>query len=359
MAYSYSDDDAPESLMRLDIVQTALRWTGAAVSVSLVLGLGVWSYRMMVRDISGVPVIQAMGGPTRTAPEDPGGHKAAHQGLSVNRIAALGEAAPPADTVTLAPRPVALAAEDRPVSLQPVARPGAVPDRVILASARPGDTPRLAAEPGGRPSGDAETLARIKGQDAAALAEDAAARAEDAAPAAPEQTAAPEPAADQTEQPAPASRFGIALDAALAEALGVKTAVLRSPRPAIRPGQGDLRLAALETGATTGTDALAGPLENPVAATGPVDPDTLPVGTRLVQLGAYDDRAEAEAAWQQIEARFGDYLDGRRPVIQSAESNGRSFYRLRALGFADDGDARRFCAALLAEQANCIPVMIR
>lgn len=333
MASSYYDDDVSDSPARLEIVQTATRWTGAVVSVSLVLGLGVWSYKMMVRDISGVPVIQAMSGPARTAPEDPGGHKAAHQGLSVNRIAALGEAAPPPDTVTLAPRPAALAAEDRPMATTPMARPNALPDRVILASARPGDIPRLGAgdlRDTGRPVADAEALAARKSADAKALAvevqQDAAAEAKP-----------------------PVNVFGSALDAALAEALGVEKAVLRSPRPASRPVREGVKLAALEP--TAGQIASLAPAV--------IDPDNLPAGTRLVQLGAYDDRAEAEAAWDQIETRFGAYLEGRQPVIQSAESNGRSFYRLRAHGFVDEGDARRFCAALLAEQANCIPVMIR
>jgi hypothetical protein len=46
-------------------------------------------------------------------------------------------------------------------------------------------------------------------------------------------------------------------------------------------------------------------------------------------------------------------------VIQSAESGGRTFYRLRAEGFADEDDARRFCAAITAEGPDCIPVAVR
>jgi hypothetical protein len=43
-------------------------------------------------------------------------------------------------------------------------------------------------------------------------------------------------------------------------------------------------------------------------------------------------------------------------VIEAAQSGGRTFYRLRAHGFATDEDARRFCAALKAEETDCIPV---
>jgi hypothetical protein len=32
---------------------------------------------------------------------------------------------------------------------------------------------------------------------------------------------------------------------------------------------------------------------------------------------------------------------------------------LRALGFEDLADARRFCSALVAEKAECIPVVTR
>jgi hypothetical protein len=35
------------------------------------------------------------------------------------------------------------------------------------------------------------------------------------------------------------------------------------------------------------------------------------------------------------------------------------FYRLRAHGFADLSDARRFCAAFVAQNVDCIPVLNR
>ena len=85
----------------------------------------------------------------------------------------------------------------------------------------------------------------------------------------------------------------------------------------------------------------------------------LPEGTKLVQLGAYDTAEMARSDWTRISARFADFMDGKVPVIQEAESGGRTFYRLRADGFADLSDARRFCAVLMAENAACIPVVIR
>ena len=90
-----------------------------------------------------------------------------------------------------------------------------------------------------------------------------------------------------------------------------------------------------------------------------VDAETIPLGTRLAQLGAFDSAEVARAEWDRLAGRFGDFLDGKQRVIQRAESGGRTFYRLRAMGFADLGDARRFCSALVAERAECIPVVTR
>jgi hypothetical protein len=154
-----------------------------------------------------------------------------------------------------------------------------------------------------------------------------------------------------------------AVAAALAEALGVAPdqidtgvesaalddagqpappgAVTRSPRPLPRPDRG---------GAQT-TTAVVAPDE--------VDPATLEPGTRLVQFGTLNTEEEARAEWARLAGRFGDLMAGKSMVIQSKDSGGSTFYRLRALGFTDEDDARRFCSALLIENASCIPVVIK
>ena len=72
---------------------TITNWAGAAVSLALIVGIGVWGYKMLARDVSGVPVVRAASGkPMRVQPEDPGGSPAMHQGLAVNRVAADGTA---------------------------------------------------------------------------------------------------------------------------------------------------------------------------------------------------------------------------------------------------------------------------
>jgi hypothetical protein len=90
-----------------------------------------------------------------------------------------------------------------------------------------------------------------------------------------------------------------------------------------------------------------------------VEPQSLPLGTRLAQLGAFESAEVARAEWDRLSVRLGDLLEGKSRVVQRAESGGRTFYRLRAVGFEDLADARRFCSALQAEKAECIPVVTR
>ena len=77
---------------------------------------------------------------------------------------------------------------------------------------------------------------------------------------------------------------------------------------------------------------------------------------RLVQFGAFNTPDEARAEWARLEGGFAELMQGKGLVVQPAESGGRTFYRLRAQGFDDEDDARRFCAAFVAQSFTCIPV---
>jgi hypothetical protein len=258
---------------------------GAALSMALMLGGGVWAYQLAMRDVAGIPVIRALGGPLRMAPANPGGEEAMHQGLSVNAVAAAGTALPLPESLTLAPKPEDLTEEDV-AGLQPL--DGPAPEVVAMA-------PAAVLE--------AETMPEVlpeTQQDAVALA--------------------------------------------LAEALGeapVETADAENPRPKARPG--------------SEVDAV----EQVSAPAAEIDPATIAAGTNLVQLGAFDDQDGARAEWARLAGQFGDLMGGKSMVIQSAQSGGRTFYRLRAHGFGSEDDARRFCTAMLAENATCIPVAQR
>jgi hypothetical protein len=302
-------------------IRTLANWAGGALSLALVAGLGIWGYKIMVRDVSGVPVVRALEGPIRVAPDDPGGRQAAHQGLAVNRVAAEGEAAPPADTLRLAPQPVALTADDLPE-----------------AELRPAPAAELTA----LPEADAEAAPEAVEAVEAALGPDDGAGSVLAA------------SGDETGFGAEAllaERDG-ALDAAEG-ALALPPGALRhSPRPAARPDDMDLAAQAAIAAATAA-----------LAPHGPSDlaPEDVIAGTALVQLGAFDESGEARAAWDALsdQARFTGFFDDKARVVQEATGGGRTFYRLRAAGFDDIADARRFCAALTAEGADCIPVVAR
>lgn len=232
-------------------IRTAAAWTGMAISVALVLGTGVWGWRLMQREVVGVPVIRAAEGPMRIAPEEPGGDTAEHQGLSVSRIAAGAGEIPRASELHLAPRSVELEAEDMP------------------------------------------------------------------------------------EPPVPPAPVIAATDLAVAEALGldaaslVKASAEVASRPEPRPRSRTARKAVPASGG------------------------------EAVQLGAFPEEQLAAAEWRTLVGRFPDLLEGTERRIERVEREDRTFWRLRAGGFADLADARRVCAALTAGDAECIPVVRR
>lgn len=316
---------------------------GAMTSLALVVGVGVWGYWLVMRDVSGVPVVRALEGPLRVQPENPGGEPADYQGLAVNAVAAQGAASPPADRLTLAPRPVDLSEEDQPMG------------RIEPAAA---DTPTARAPDGGGEPGADSTASEMSDAAIAALVEELTAGER---PLSGHEGLPPEEgdSAAAIEQPEPLDTADAAdtdrtlrPDPAVLNAPGLRVSLRPQPRPAraLRPLAGG---AAREGGASV---ILASAQVSPTLD---VDPDTLPPGTRLAQLGAYDTPDIARSEWDRLYARFGDYMEGKNRVIQQASSGGRTFYRLRAMGFDDLSDARRFCSALVAENADCIPVASR
>ncbi len=323
-------------------VASMANWAGAVVSLALVAGIGVWGYKMIARDVSGVPIVAAMDGPMRVAPVDPGGQLADHQGLAVNEVAGQGTAAAPADRLVLAPRPAGLSEEDvaagalietaPPMPLDASLAEAAVLMEIEPEEIIPEDQARAPTEP--VDPGDAAMADLV-----AELTGTATPLSDLEAEVAPVDAAWAELAADAGADAAPA----VPVTAALG--LG------RSLRPQLRPA--GLRTASLT--ALSPEDVIAAP----AADAQEIDPDTLEKGTRLVQIGAFDSPEVARAEWARMQTRFGDYMDGKARVIQRASSGGRVFYRLRAHGFEDLSDARRFCAAFVAGQVDCIPVVTR
>ncbi|SNS73574.1 SPOR domain-containing protein [Tropicimonas sediminicola] len=318
---------------------------GAAVSLAVIGACGWWGYKQIMRDLHGIPVVQALEGPMRIAPDDPGGMVASHSGLAVNSVQAEGVAAVPESQLILAPQPVRLAEEDQTAAeLAPAESAEATEDdqATLLARVDPDDAEL--AEPAPMVPTVASLTEEVPSDDplerALALADAA--------------TAGAIPLSESAEAEEPAETVESAIEAAVRTAaieasldgLSDTSGMPVSPRPAPRPG-------ARVLAAPEATEQLAS------IAPASVDPTSIEVGTRLVQLGAFESQDEAKRAWDILASAFDGLLDDKQQVLVEANAGGRSFWRLRALGFADLAEARRFCAALVAERAECIPVVVR
>ena len=322
-------------------------YVGALVSVALMAALAIWGYQLVVRDVSGVPVIRAVEGDARVAPEEPGGELTDRTGLAVNNVAA-GEKASPAERVAIAPAPTALDGQD-------------VAMGELGASAQP---PVMADE---APADDAPAvIAMTDAQASRQAAEQAAEQARAATP--PVARIAP------ADRDADANGQELAITAALAEA-GATPAVTTPTRPLPRPR----RIAAangapapaaapvappaapLTMAAGAGADAAQGTEAAPEAAPAPAPVRTAAVesGAPLVQIGAFDSGAIAESEWSRVSGRYSDLFSGKAPVVQEHKAGGRTFYRLRVTGFGSREDARKFCAALIAAGTDCIPAVAK
>ena len=359
--------DAPEGVARGQVLSNAVHWAGGLVSLAMVGGLAVWGYDLMVRDVAGVPVIRALEGPMRVAPEEPGGTLAEHQGLAVNEVAGDGGTAGRVDRVVLAPPATGLTEEDLPLAELAVDTGDATDGADDALPAMAGeDEADLPVDSDDGPLGDdAGLMAQMDAAEKAAPVEDAPddALATDLAVA--------EALAGMDETPdvlalADAISRGVEPLAMNAVATGADAELVAEPAVARfddAAGVASTRRPVLRPARAVARRAAPAPEAAPVPARadigGAVASADLAPGTRLVQLGAFASPEVAQEQWAVIGARFSEYFAGKRPVIQRADTNGKTFYRLRAAGFDDLADARRFCSALVSRSADCIPVVVR
>lgn len=268
---------------------------GAVISLAVFVGIVTWGAKTVLRDSSGVPVVRALEGPSRVAPEDPGGILVAHQGLTVNEV--VGSQISPAanDPLQLAPRPINLQAEDQPIQALATRESPAdeVPASVVLPEPVMEGTEALIID---------DTAERLAAMLATSTLQ-----------------------ADVNEPPAaviPASAGG---------------GLTQSLRPRLRPFV-----------QVTRQQPRAAPVNIPVGQ--------IARGAPMAQLGAFGSSAIAQQAWADLSERHGDYLVGKPHVILRAEVSGGTIYRLRVHGFADQEDARRLCTALNRQNAECYSV---
>ncbi|MDE0212388.1 MAG: SPOR domain-containing protein [Boseongicola sp.] len=289
----------------------AMNLAGALLSLLLIAGLATWGWQLWVRDVTGVPVIKALSGPMRVLPEDPGGLASENQGLTVNRIAEERTDATP-ERLVLVSEPVVLDEdEDLAMGALPggadvgagVASPGdeiEVEEEVVMI----GETPKFGPER----ANAVQEMAELSGTDLAVH----------------EALAGIVTSASNVTGGTTGARLipaTVRLPPRRPEGLAASIA------PAAEPGAGNVRSLEIQP------------------------------GTRLVQFGAFGDASAAHAEWERITSRFGDYMVGKQQVVQEVETDDRTFYRLRATGFVDLADARRFCSVLQADGADCIPVV--
>ncbi len=334
------DDALPaESPSLLGRLSRLTHYLGALISVGLIVILGVWGFKLVVRDVSGVQVIRAIQGEARTAPDNPGGELTDRTGLAVNTVAA-GSRPGRVDQVALAPAGARL--EDQDVPMGALGATEQQPSRAV-------ELPLLDEA--------ARTIAMSDAEAAAAAEADAIASA-----VVSDAPAADAPVNEVLTDLAGQETQDTAITNALAEAQAAAVpapAVAQSTRPAPRP-----RRTAAAT--TVARDAAPAPTPaasetRPAAAPKPAEaaPEPAPVkvasGSAMVQIGAFDSDALAKGEWGRVSGKFGALFAGKARVVQEAQSGGRTFWRLRAGGFASKDEARRFCAALIAEGVDCIP----
>jgi len=268
---------------------------GAVISLAVFVGIVTWGAQTVLRDSSGVPVVRALEGPSRVAPEDPGGILAPHQGLTVNEV--VGSQIIPAtnDPLQLAPRPINLQAEDQPI-------------QALLTRESPAD------------EGPASVVLPEPVMDVAeALVID------DTAERLAAMIATGTLQADVNEPPA----------AVIPAAAG--RGLTQSLRPRLRPFVQVTR-------------------QLPRAVPVNIPAGQIARGAPMAQLGAFGSNAIAQQAWADLSERHGDYLVGKAHVILRAEVSGGTIYRLRVHGFADQEEARRLCTALNRQNAECYSV---
>jgi hypothetical protein len=281
-------------------------WTGAALSLFLLAGAIGWSYQLIVRDVNQIPIVRAQLGPLRVAPDNPGGLTAANQGLSVTQLA-VNEKPLLSNEIYLAPAAEILNEENLAL--------------------------KVTEEYGSNKVDGAFEIKEVNAENSMNL----------------------EALPDQKEVDSRSNDVGVLSKAAFSQkkieienAVSLALSITNDPdkslswlRPKIRP------VGFYRNGNIT---------EDQIVSNEPMP--KLPIGSAVVQLGAFDSKSLAESEWQRFEKILGSILIPKKMVVQKAESGGKIFYRLRASGFSDISDARQFCTAI-SDKVACIPVVTR
>ena len=277
-------------------------WIGAVLSLSLLAGAIGWSYKLVVRDINQIPIVRAQLGPLRVAPDNPGGLTAANQGLSVTQLA-VNEKPLLSDEINLAPAAEILNEETSASLLREVDKLNQIDETYEIKEINSENTVSLDGSSGAMKAETASKTESLVAQVAF-------------------------------------SQKKVEIENAVSLALSITSEFdpsLTSLRPKTRPRSVQQNRELIVS-------------KEPMSK--------LPIGSAIVQLGAFDSKSLAESEWRRFEKLLGSILSPKQMIIQKAESGGKIFYRLRASGFNDISDARQFCTAI-SDKVACIPVVTR
>ena len=277
-------------------------WIGAVLSLSLLAGAIGWSYKLVVRDINQIPIVRAQLGPLRVAPDNPGGLTAANQGLSVTQLA-VNEKPLLSDEINLAPAAEILNEETSASLLREVDKLNQIDETYEIKEINAENTISLDGSSGAMKGETASKTESLVAQVAF-------------------------------------SQKKVEIENAVSLALSITSEFdpsLTSLLPKTRPMSVQQNRELIVS-------------KEPMSK--------LPIGSAIVQLGAFDSKSLAESEWRRFEKLLGSILAPKQMIIQKAESGGKIFYRLRASGFNDISDARQFCTAI-SDKVACIPVVTR
>ncbi|MDT8343652.1 MAG: SPOR domain-containing protein [Thermohalobaculum sp.] len=305
-AYYDTDEDYADALSaahaRGGWRATLSIWIGAAVAVSLVAGVALWSWRVTTREPGEVPLIRAAADPAKERPEDPGGAVTPHQ--DVRAFDAASGQTGSAPQISLAPPPPAPTAEDVAMGRLAAREPAAGTE---VVSAVVGGVEEL-AEPETLPGGDTGASPLIEAE-----------------------------------------------QALIAESLRRVLSESGSGEPTPPVGSGSGQAPPYSPTVRGKPDDLAAR----VAAAAAVDVDAdlrerAATSQIQVQLGAFPERGEVDTEWQRILQANRDILSGRALAVQQTTSGGTVYYRLRVGPFRDGHEANTVCQALKARGQDCL-----
>ena len=280
---------------------------GVVISLIVFLGIVGWGAKMILRDSSGAPVVQALDGPMRISPEDPGGVMASHQGLTVNEVASSQKKLPLEDQIQLAPRAINLQPEDQPISLL-LASKASLKDASLLKSSS-------------QSTSDFQEdflITNVKGDS-----------------------------------------IRKKLLPPISDVPKVNTEILIIEEDL--PAESSLASSYIGSGPTKSPRPRTRSLVNIVSLVSKsvmVVPQAILQGRPMAQLGAFGSKFIAMQAWLDLSQRHGNYLTGKKHIILKAELGDGTIYRLRVIGFSNMGVARRFCKVLNGKNTECHSVMV-